>query len=323
MGGNGKPKPLNLPEAETPPPATSRPKPLDLNDAQPASGAATKPRSLNIPDAAPPAPQEEKRPRTLNIADAPTPAPQPDRAPRTLNIPDAPTPPPRPATPAPRPQPYRPNTSPLAQASNPKVAACIAKAQQIEPTVQEHRIKGRIDTILKMSVTELLDFGNRNLDPLQDTSARKAQIAGEMSRIDATGWIERTKDASCKPPSFMDRINPPKPPSYFEGMLKKTRAELIAFVGELEKMKNTFFREITDLHLDAIAMIVCSECFDDAHAQMTANNRGRTLLAAHQTAAVIQTTIEQSMMICSQNIQTIDQLLSVTLPNWKAANGHP
>jgi hypothetical protein len=240
-------------------------------------------------------------------------------APRRLNVADAPVPPPAPVR---APQAFRPVAG-LPQ-HNPLVDQCVAKAQQIEPSVQEGRIKGRIDTILASSITELLDFGNRNLAPLQDTSARQARMSSEMARIDAAGWLTRAKEASCKPPSMLDRFSPPKPPTYWEGMLGKARAELLQFVRELEQMKKEFVREVTDLHLDAIAMIVCSEFLADDQAKTMAHNRGRSLLQAHQTAAMVQATLEQSLMLCVQHIQQIDQFNSVALPQWKAAFGsHP
>lgn len=198
----------------------------------------------------------------------------------------------------------------------------LEKAAGIEPSLQPHRLRGRIDTVLKMSLTDMLDWGNRNLEPLQKTSSQKARIASEISRIDASGWLTLTRDASCKQPSFFDRFST-KPPSYYEGMLNKTRAELLNFVKELETMKNDFFREITDLHLDAIAILVCGETFLDDNMKMTAQNRAKTLLASHQTAAMLQITIEQSMSQCASFIQQIDSLMSVTIPQWKVAFEKP
>lgn len=115
-----------------------------------------------------------------------------------------------------------------------------------------------------------------------------------------------------------------KPPAYYEAMLQKTRSELFKFVQDLEGMKNTFFREITDLHLDAISLLVCSEDLPD-DLQMSAQNRVKTLMASHQTAAVLQHTIEQTLLVCADYITQIDSLLSVTLPQWKVAfqSGNP
>jgi hypothetical protein len=287
--GERKPKPLNLPQEEdaVPPPATSRAKPLPINTTTPA-------RPLPICEA----------PRArLDISCAPDVSASP--IPRQLNVPEF-TDPPRPQ------RRERPKT---------KTDLLIEKATQLEPTIPPHRLRGRIDTILHMSVTDILDWGNRNLAPLQDTSKRKAHIASEINRIDAAGWLMRTKEASTKRPSFLDRFTA-KPPTFYEGMLKKTRAELLHFVKELEVMKKEFFREVTDLHLDATAMMVCVDVFQDDHAKTTAHNRVKTLLLSHQTAAMLQTTIEQSMMQCAQFIQQIDDLLSITLPNWKAAYGN-
>jgi hypothetical protein len=213
---------------------------------------------------------------------------------------------------APPPQPTR------HERAKTKTDLLIEKAQQLEPTVEPHRIRGRIDTVLTMSISEILDWGKRNLDPLQNTSNAGSQIASDLARIDPSGWIHRTLDASCKPPSFMDRFNT-KPPSYWEAMLQKTRAELQTFVVQLDKMKAEFFREIRDLHLDAVAILVCVDEFADDSMKLAAQNRGRTLLMAHQTAAQLQMTIEQSLANCAQFCQKIDEIMTVTIPQWKMA----
>lgn len=296
---------MKLPEAGENSSPASRPKPLEI-DAPEASGKT--PHRLNIPDQVAPAAPERPVARTLAIQETVA-AP----APRRMNIPDQVAPP--------QSAPPIRASAPLPQ-HNPLIEQLVAKAQEIEPSIRPERIKGRIDVILASSLTDLLDFGQRNLTPLQNASARQSKIMAEVSRIDAAGWIEQTKDASCKRPGFMDRFTT-KPPHFYEGMLQKARAELIVFTRELEQAKKDFFREISDLHLDAVAMLVCAQVMSDDHSKMTADNRGRTLLQAHQTAAIVQTTIEQAMLQCAQFVQTIDQLLSVTIPAWKAAHQNP
>lgn len=198
----------------------------------------------------------------------------------------------------------------------------IDRAKTIDPAVQPLRLRGRIDTLLHMSMIDVLDWGKRNLDPLQAASSLKAKIASEIARIDVTGWMERTKDASCKLPSLLDRFTA-KSPDYYESMLIKTRSELLVFAKELEKMKGEFFREIADLHLDAISLMVCAEVYPDDQTKTMAQGRARTLLAAHQTAAMLQMTIEQSLDFCASSISQIDSLLSVTIPQWKMATQKP
>lgn len=175
-----------------------------------------------------------------------------------------------------------------------------------------------------MSLSDILDWGKQNLDPLQDTSNRKAKIAADISRINAVGWLNEALNASSKLPSkqsLWDRLKNEvvKSPDYYEGMLKKARAELLVFVDELNKMKNDFFREIGDLHCDAISMMVCLDDIADPHMRMSADNRARTLLASHQTAAMLQQTIENSLSLATQQISQIDSFLSVTMPNWRMA----
>lgn len=273
-------------------------------------------------------PATERPTRKLDVPEtvtpvAPAPPAPPDRGARRLSdVPEAVAPPPTPArertniappeitlTPQPPPRPVKPQT---------KTDLLVEKAQQLEPTIQMQRIRGRIDTILVMSLSDILDWGKRNLDPLLDASNAKGKIAGDLARIDPSGWVQRTLDASCKPPSLLDRFNV-KPPSYWEGMLKKTRAELQTFVVELDRMKKDFFREIADLHLDATAMLVCVDEFADDSMKLAAQNRARTLMMAHQTAAQLQMTIEQSLANCAMFCQKIDEIMTVTIPQWKMA----
>ncbi len=192
------------------------------------------------------------------------------------------------------------------------------RAKAINPEIETHRIKGRIDSILSTDITFLLDWGNRNLEPLRDVSTKKSFISNELSRIDAIGWLKLSKEASCKKPSFLDRFSA-KSPDYYEGMLSKARSELLSLVDTLNKMKIEFFREVHDLYLDAISLQVCIDDLPDDH-KLIADNRVRTLLASHQTAAMLQQTIELSLKQSADHIQQIDSFLSVTMPQWKMVN---
>lgn len=286
---------------------------------------------------------EDRRSRRLNIPDpvAP-PAVEPDRA-RRIDIPATPEKTPEPArvrhiiappvveAVAPQPQRDRSITPPMAegrvenrqrpsQGQRTRTDELIDKAQSIDPKMTMMRLRGRIDAILPMSVSQILDWGDRNLTPLQDTSNRKAKIAGDIMRINAAGWLTESKNASCKVPSFFDRFSA-KPPSFYEGMLKKVRGELIQFVKELDQMGKDFFCEVGDLHCDALAMLVCADDFKDDNCKIAAHNRAKTLMASHQTAATLQQTIEMSLQQSAQFIQQIDDFMSVTLPNWKMAYG--
>jgi hypothetical protein len=268
-------------------------------------------RALNIPEI----PEDVKREldtkpevparRVLHDAE-PVVAPPPVHRTHGIN-------PPPPVTPAAPPAPVR------QQRAQTKADLLVEKVLAANPGMQVQRIRGRIDTCLAMSLSDILDWGNRNLVPLQNTSNAQGEISAELSRIDASGWISRTMEASCKPPSFLDRFNHKPQPSYWEGMLQKTRAELQQFVIKLDKMKGEFFREITDLHLDAVAILACVNEYSDDALNMSAQNRGKTLLLAHQTAFNLQQSIERTLMQCAQYMEKIDEVLTVTIPNWKIA----
>jgi hypothetical protein len=283
-------------------------------------------RRLNIPDETPPV-STDAGPRRLAIPDAPKPAEMPERPqrvrPRTI-LTDGPPPPPTPA--APERQRTVINPPPVVsapkRAERPKTKTdeLLEKAHAVDPTVPMARLKGRIDTILAMTTSDILDWGQRNLTPLQNVSGRKARIAADISRINASTWLQEALNASCKVPGFLDRFTS-KPPAYYEGMLKKVRGELLAFVKELDQMKSEFFREIGDLHCDALAMMVTAEEFPDDQAKNMAVNRAKTLMMSHQTAAMLQQTIENSLAMSAKYIQQIDDFMSVTLPNWSMAYG--
>jgi hypothetical protein len=285
-------------------------------------------RRLNIPDETPPV-STDAGPRRLSIPDAPK-LPEmperPQRARRTI-LTDGPPPPPTPAAPErqrtvinPPPVASAPKRVERAERPKTKTDELLEKAHGVDPSVPMGRLKGRIDTILAMSVSDILDWGQRNLTPLQNVSGRKAKIAADISRINASTWLQEALNASCKVPGFLDRFTA-KPPAYYEGMLKKVRGELLVFVKELDQMKAEFFREIGDLHCDALAMMVSAEEFPDDQAKNMAVNRAKTLMMSHQTAAMLQQTIENSLSLSAKYIQQIDDFMSVTLPNWSMAYG--
>lgn len=344
-----RPRIWNLPQDE-PPPAEA-PKGKTINDASSSpsgkpSGATRifipeqtatqamnddrRPRRLNLPqdDVGNGEPATNTSgPRRLSVPEQPASRPEPpSQGVRRLSVPDAPSQPLPPQKASPRSINPLPPAPPPARTERPKSKTdlLIEKAQAIDPTVQMQRIRGRIDTILNyMTLPDILDWGKQNLDPLRDTSNRKAKIIADMARINAVGWLDEAKNASCKLPSqsLWGRLKQEavKSPAYYEAMLQKVRAELLAFVSELNQMKNDFFREIGDLHCDAISMMVCLEEFSDPHMRQSADNRARTLLASHQTAAMLQQTIEHSLSLATQQVEQIDSFMAVTMPQWQMA----
>lgn len=297
---------LNIPE-QTPPPATGGSRRISVPDQTPPPAPAAAPQSGS---------------RRLNIPDQPIPPAPPPAAPRTRSAIN-PTPLP-PAPPAPPPKAPKPATL---------TDRLIEKAKTIDPSVQMHRLRGRIDTLLTATLDDVMDWGKRNLEPLQDTSNRKAKIAVELSRINAIGWLQEAKEASSMlpkqqaPTGFWGKLTgggqpaaAPKSPDFYENMLKKTKDELRQFVTELNKLRGEFFREIGDLHCDAISMLVVLEEYQDDYLQSTADNRARTLLGAHQAAAMLQQTIENSLKLATDQIHQIESFLSVTLPQWRMAH---
>lgn len=266
-------------------------------------------RPLNIPNQQPAESEERKVPRTrvLNIPESSIPVPPPAvpvHKTRALNIQDQKF---VPNAPAPK---QRSQTDDL-------IDAVIA----IDSTIDQIRIRGRIDSLLKMAMQDFLNWGERNLAPLRAASNIQSSIASRMAQINASGWLKETLEASTKLPSGGLFSKKPKPPEYYEAMLLKTRAELMALVIEITTVGKNYEPDVTDLQLDALSLFVVSNQIDDVSNQIIANNRAKSLLASHQTGNMLLQTIEQTKIQAAQFIQQIDDLLSVTLPQWKMAYG--
>lgn len=264
-------------------------------------------RPLNIPNQQPAESEERKVPRTrvLNIPESSSPAPgseAPVHKTRPLNIQD---------------QKHTPN-APKSKPRN-KTDELIDEVKCIDPTIDQIRIRGRIDSLLVMAMADFLNWGERNLAPLRAASNIQSQIASRMAQINASGWLRETLEASTKLPSGGLFSKKPKLPEYYEGMITKARGELMALVTEITTVAKNYEPDVTDLQLDALSLLVVSKTIDDTANQIIANNRAKSLLASHQTGSMLLQTIEQTQLQAAQFIQQIDDLLSVTIPQWKMA----
>jgi len=286
---------------------TRTPKPLDLgpkvtpSDAEPASErpGARIPKPLQFqsaPEPSPPVGTSSRTPRPITVEANPEPTRR--HAPRELSFGTDRT---------------NPNTG--------KVEAMLNRAFDIDTVMTgfKFRLKPRFDTLLILPRDDLINWGERNLTALRDVTAEKVKVARRMTDIDATGWITKTQEAATREPGFFDRFSRQEPPSYYQGKLKEARAQLSAMLPELSKLKDEIFPDAEDLRMDVMALQVFVEFLEDSVYTTIAQNRVQTLIASQQTVMMVLQAIDNAKSLCASHIQTIDELLTITIPNWDIA----
>lgn len=191
-----------------------------------------------------------------------------------------------------------------------------AKAQSPDASGE---IRGKIDTLLHHITTEtMIQWGQLNLAPLQEASNIQAEIAHELQRINAVGVLTESKDAAMHGPKLIDRLTG-KRPEQFEQRLSATKDALTTLMIRADNYRKSYAPEVTDLHLDGLALSVTLPEFSDPMLANIANSRVKTLLLAHQTGTMLLITLENTVNQCASLIGQIDSFLSVTMPNWKLA----
>lgn len=88
-------------------------------------------------------------------------------------------------------------------------------------------------------------------------------------------------------------------------------------IEQLVAVQEEAAQEVEDLRLDAAALQQTAGRYSDASLQMVIHNRLRILASGLQTAAQLTAQAESTRMTVLQHCQTIDQLLTVTLPAWR------
>ena len=262
---------------------------------------------------------DNRSPRRLSFDE---PAITPVRAARKMNLPtEAPEAAPEPSR---RPRPLTIDEGKLTheRKERPRTLtdALIDEALARSPDIDPARVRGRIDMLLKATTDVLIKWGEANLLPLQEASKIQAHVANEMQRIDAVGSLNETKDAISGNRGFLDRFTQKKP-EHYEFRLNVAKRALTDLMILSEQHRAIFLPEVHDLHLDSIALVVVLSEFKDATRMNIANNRSRTLLMAHQTGTMLLTVLENTVQQCAQFIEQIDSMLSVTIPQWKIAQG--
>lgn len=217
------------------------------------------------------------------------------------------------------------STPQVVSAPRPKsqIDILIDAVVDIDTTIEPMRVRARLQSLLATGINGLLDWGESSLSPLQAATSLQSQIASRMAQINPSGWINDTLEASSKRPSFMDLLAKKPGPDYYEGMIRKCRAELMVLVKEINTIGTNYEPKVRDLQLDAITMLVVanSNPYDDAN-NMVAANRARSLQQAHQTASMLLETIKLTKLQIADYVQKIDDVINVTLTNWKMADSN-
>ena len=257
-----------------------------------------------------------------NAEEGPTPPPSPERRPRTMAFPTAPVE----SVPAQPEGARRPRT--LAPEGKGEVVhqrrerertltdVLIDRAKQQSPEITGE-IWGKIDTLLHHTTTEsLIQWGSLNLAPLQQASNIQAEIANELRRINAVEALTEAKDAAMRVPTLFDRFTGKKA-EHYEQRLALAKSDLAALMIRAQGLRKSFYPEIHDLHLDAVAMVVTHTEWSDPVMMQLGNSRAKTLLQAHQTGAMLVQSLDNCVQQCGQFIEQIDGMLSTTIPQWK------
>lgn len=259
------------------------------------------------------------------------------RPPKPLNIPGSASPPiptgntggrtPRPLAVSPGASAGAPNTPnsprsiPLGGVANPKVDGLISAALTADPSLIsfKFRLKPRFDDLLTMDDDDLLNWGRRNLTALGSVTHEKSKIAADIARINPGDWIERCANAACRPPSLMSKLfGSPETPQFFQTRISQMRDELMVVIKELRRLHEEVSPDVEDLRMDIAALqtfVTTEQRFDP----ILADGRLRTLITAQQTVIMAMTAIDQFRITCAKYIETIDNLLQVTIPNWEIA----
>ena len=203
------------------------------------------------------------------------------------------------------------------------VDTLIEAIGSIDASIEPMRVRTRLQSLLATGINGILDWGAASLTPLQAATSIQGQIASRMAQINPSGWINDTLEASSKKPSFMDLLAKKPGAVYYENMIKKCRGELMQLVNDLTTMGANYEPKVRDLQLDAITMLVVANStpYDDAN-NMIASNRARSLQQAHQTASLLIEHIKVTKLQIAKYIQQIDDLMNITLPNWKMAEAN-
>ncbi len=242
----------------------------------------------------------------------------PARNPRSIGLPNAPTP-------IVNRGPGRGSTIGLAS-NNTAHDDLVAKAIADDPGLQAHamRIKPRFATLCGCCDDDVLDWGERNVKALRSVTESNAKLAARINQMKCTEWIDRTSEAANSDRGLLTKLfRNAENPQYYQTRLTGVRDELVAALKDLKVLYEEVKPDAEDLRMDIASLQTYHNHNPGRFDDVIVHGRLRTLIAAQQTVVMAMQAIEQSRTVCTTNVQTIDRLLQVTIPNWQLALNQP
>lgn len=193
------------------------------------------------------------------------------------------------------------------------------RAQEINPTAKGAAFSSRLQALLDVPTSSWYDWGQKTLDENKRATDRFAEVSRDLALLDVTKWIEETKEAAVRLPSFLERLTA-KPPSYYEAKLQQIRGSLDQLIKQLDPCVSSLSPVVDRFILDVLALQVASEGLTKPLDIQVADSRLRVLLGAQQSISVTLQGLENMKATIVQSIQTIDMLLTQTIPQWNVAH---
>lgn len=277
------------------------PKPLQLSGGRPASGDEQPKRGTPPPLSLPGKPA------------APAPAPKPPPPPlsglRGAQKPS--TPPPAPAVPR----------RPLAPGLD-RVEAQLRQVLATDPDLEKlaHRLRPRLQRLQGAQEAALMCWGEENIEVAARHSSEQAQIAGRLAQLQVPQWVERCRAACVRPPGgLLEVFRARETPDLYEGRFRQLQAEMGPMITRISAIAEELRPELEDLRLDAAALTAVAPLYTDPTFSILVDNRHRILVRGHQATAQALAQADTTKALMIQHCQTLDQLLAVTIPNWRLA----
>jgi plasmid stabilization system protein ParE len=201
------------------------------------------------------------------------------------------------------------------------VQAIISSDPALAPLA--HRLRPRLQTLLGCQEALLLTWGEQNLRTAMEHSVLHAQISKRISQLDVSGWVHKCQEAATRIDSggILGMFKAKESPEQYEARFRQLKTELPPLLAQVSKIIEEVQPEVEDLRLDVAALGAVAPRYTAADLMMIIQNRLRTLVTGHQTTVQLLASAEACKQTLLQNIQTLDQLLTVTLPAWRLANG--
>ncbi len=199
----------------------------------------------------------------------------------------------------------------------------LARAAEIDPVNgASMRLKPRLDSLLAISVAGWIDWGERDIEPIRTATTNHVAIAQEFAKINPSKLTDECREASTRPPGFMDRFAAQSKADFFQQRLEGVRREVASLLGRVQALKNQISPRFETLRLDVIALKVAAEELTDPIQITIAANRLSTLVSGQQSAEMLMQSLSNSEGLIVTATGTIDHLLNDVIPNWKMSQAH-